>query len=83
MGSEIKERTKLTPQQINKGYEIQKRAREGDEKALVDFDKSFTEPQKEDLAKGLAFSSAKEFRGYLVSLIQSSEFHKFRPGKRS
>ena len=82
MGSELKEKSKLTPQQFSKGFDLQKRARTGDKKVLGEFDKSLTAPQKEDLAKGLAFASAKEFRGYLVSLLQSSELKTLRSGRK-
>lgn len=82
MGSELKEKNSYTPQQMNKAWSLQSRAREGDKSALTDFDKLFTNAQKEDLAKGLAFNSAKEYRGYLVSLIQSSEYKVFKSGKR-
>jgi len=82
MGGELKEKSSLTPPQIRKGYDFQKRAREGDQKVLSEFDKSFSPSQKEDLAKGLAFNSAKEFRGYLLSLLQASEFRALKSGRK-
>ncbi|MDE1845854.1 MAG: hypothetical protein KGH53_01055 [Candidatus Micrarchaeota archaeon] len=81
MGSELKEKGSFTPQQLSKWFDLQNRAREGDGQALVDFERCFTKAQREDLAKGLSFNSAEEYRLHLVTLLQSSEYRRLKSGR--